>query len=220
MGQLQACCAENQTSELFDSPLAKTIYATQEAAVKHAWIYLAVRPSIARWQYLRIHVETMHSEVISVSQFLQFKESLVVGHHQANGWQLEFDIGPFSRDFPKLRESRSIGRGVEFLNRRLSSQLFDEVGKGGQGLLEFLRVHQYQGMQLMVNSAHQGRGAPAPQPALGRVLSGLAAPRRALGRRRPYPADHGLRARLGQGRGPHARDPQSAHGHPRGAGRR
>ena len=150
--QLQACCAENQNTQLFDSPLAKTIYATQEAAVNSPWIYLAVRPAIARWQYLRIHIESMKLEVIDVSRFLQFKEALVVGQSPSNGWQLEFDIGPFNRAFPKLRESRSIGRGVEFLNRRLSSQLFVELGKGDKRLVDFLCVHQYQGMQLMVNS--------------------------------------------------------------------
>jgi sucrose synthase len=149
--QFQACCAENHNERLFDSPLAKTVYATQEAAVSSPWVYLAVRPAIARWQYLRIHIETMEAEAIDVSQFLQFKESLVEGRHAVNGWQLEFDIGPFNRAFPKLRESRSIGRGVEFLNRRLSSQLFVELGKGDKQLVNFLRVHQHQGVQLMVN---------------------------------------------------------------------
>lgn len=148
--QFQVCCAENRHTELFDSPLAKTVFAAQEAAVNSAWLYLAVRPAIARWQYLRVHVETLGLEEISVAQYLQFKEDLIVGHHQSN-WLMEFDIGPFGRDFPKLRESRSIGRGVEFLNRRLSSELFVELGKGDQRLLEFMRVHQYGGRQLMVN---------------------------------------------------------------------
>jgi sucrose synthase len=40
---------------------------------------------------------------------------------------------------------------VEFLNRRLSSQLFDELGKGDRRLLDFLRVHRYREQQLMLN---------------------------------------------------------------------
>ncbi|RJP19244.1 MAG: sucrose synthase [Candidatus Omnitrophota bacterium] len=46
---------------------------------------------------------------------------------------------------------RSIGRGVEFLNRHLSSRMFNDINKGGQLLLDFLRVHQCRGQQLMTN---------------------------------------------------------------------
>jgi sucrose synthase len=42
---------------------------------------------------------------------------------------------------------------VEFLNRRLSSRLFEEIGKGDQRLLHFLRMHSYRGQQLMLNDA-------------------------------------------------------------------
>ncbi|MGB5727682.1 MAG: sucrose synthase, partial [Thiogranum sp.] len=67
-------------------------------------------------------------------------------------WTLEVDLEPFSREFYKLHESESIGRGVEFLNRRLSSQLFQDLGKGDQQLLDFLRVHKYRSQQLMLNN--------------------------------------------------------------------
>ena len=40
---------------------------------------------------------------------------------------------------------------MEFLNRRLSSQLFDERGKGNRLLLDFLRVHRYREQTLMLN---------------------------------------------------------------------
>jgi len=40
---------------------------------------------------------------------------------------------------------------VEFLNRRLSSRLFEELGKGDQRLLSFLQVHRYRHQQLMLN---------------------------------------------------------------------
>ncbi|HHM05251.1 MAG TPA: sucrose synthase [Gammaproteobacteria bacterium] len=143
------CETENETA-LLDSPLAETIHSTQEAAVGAPWMYIATRRYVARWRYFRIHAETLKAEAVSVSDYLQFKEQLVSGH-QSQPWTLEFDIGPFNREFPRLRESRSIGRGVEFLNRRLSSGLFEELGKGNSRLLDFLRVHQCHGQQLMLN---------------------------------------------------------------------
>ncbi len=145
-------CETESGGDLCDSPLAEFIASSQEAAVCAPWIYLAVRPRIARWIYLRFHTETLDHEEISASEYLYFKERLASGSEPAKEWPLKLDLSPFNRDFPKLKETRSIGRGVSFLNRRLSSELFQELDNGGKLLLDFLRVHQVQGMQLMVNN--------------------------------------------------------------------
>ncbi|MEJ2652548.1 MAG: sucrose synthase [Gammaproteobacteria bacterium] len=143
-------CHDSDFAALLDSPLADTIRITQEAAVGSPWIYYVTRRYVARSRHFRIHTESLRMESVSVSEYLQFKELLVNGGG-VDPWALEFDIAPFNRDFPKLQETRSIGRGVEFLNRRLSSQLFQALGKGDRGLLDFLRVHQVQGQQLMLS---------------------------------------------------------------------
>ncbi len=149
--ELESFCCEVDGTDFVESPFCKILRSAQEAAIKSPWVYLAARPYIARWKYLRIHAESLQVETISTSEYFACKESLVDSHKTGSNMILEFDIGPFSREFPKLRESRSIGRGVEFLNRRLSSQLFQELGSGGQHILDFLTVHQYQGQQLMLN---------------------------------------------------------------------
>ena len=136
--------------ELCDSPLATHIHSCQEAALDTSWIYLALRPRIASWMFVRIHLESLHIESITVAEFLRFKERLAAGTSE-DDWVLEFDLAPFSREFYKLREANSIGRGVEFLNRRLSSRLFEELGKGDKRLLAFLQVHRYRDQQLMLN---------------------------------------------------------------------
>ncbi|NIV29444.1 MAG: sucrose synthase, partial [Anaerolineae bacterium] len=149
--EFQRFCETKEGAPLCDSELARTISLAQEAVLETPWIYLAVRPRVARWQFLRFHVESMEQELVSASEFLAFKERQIDGHDHTRQWALEVDLGPFNREFPKLQESRSIGRGVEFLNRRLSSQLFQELGKGDRRLLDFLRMHQCQGLQLMLN---------------------------------------------------------------------
>ena len=138
------------TDNPYDKQLLQLIDISQEAVLSHPWVYLAIRPRTARWAYLRFHSDTMVHEEISVSEFLIFKEN-TKDPQNSDEWLLEVDLTPFNRDFPKLKESRSIGRGVEFLNRRLSSQLFEEIGKGDKRLLNFLRAHQCQGQQLMLN---------------------------------------------------------------------
>ena len=151
LDECRAFCADNPQLCFDSSPLYQLILSAQEAAVEAPWIYLAARPYVARWKYYRVHAESMHGEEIAVSEYIAFKERLVNGPGHDEDWTLEFDIGPFRREFPRLRESRSIGRGMEFLNRRLSSQLFQEIGKGDQRVLDFLSVHQVRGRQLMVN---------------------------------------------------------------------
>ena len=131
-------------------PLTAVVGHSQEAILKKPWIYLAIRPSVARWNYYRFHVDSMESEEVSVSAFLSFKERQANGQEQ-DLWHLEVDFAPFNRDFPKLHEAYSIGNGVEFLNRHLSSSLFHKQGRAQEILLEFLRRHHVQENNLMLN---------------------------------------------------------------------
>jgi len=147
--EFEAFCSGEPGHRMCDTAMSRAIRVSQEAALEAPWVYLAVRPRVARWHYLRFHVEAMEFEEISCGEYLQFKERVVQGHD--HNWALELDLAPFGRGFPKLQEARSIGRGVEFLNKRLSSQLFHELGKGDRRLLDFLRVHQVRGQQLMLN---------------------------------------------------------------------
>ena len=93
----------------------------------------------------------MQHEEIQVSKYLSFKEYLIDGYKSTTKKMLEIDLDPFNREFPKLQEARSIGRGVEFLNRRLSSELFQNINNGDKRLLDFLRVHHVADKQLMLN---------------------------------------------------------------------
>ncbi len=145
---LDAFCREHETA-IPGSVLADIIRASQEAVVDAPWLYLAVRPQVARWYYLRFHVEQRAFETIPVAEFLAFKERQVEGGEST--WTLEVDLEPFNREFPRLHQPRSIGSGVKFLNRHLSSRLFRSHQGGDRRLLGFLRVHQYQGQQLMLS---------------------------------------------------------------------
>ncbi len=137
---------------LAESALSLALHQCEEAAINASWVYLALRRRVARWDYLRIHLEAMDLQEVSVTEYLAFKEHLATGGHE-DPFGLEIDLAPFFRDQYKLKESESIGRGVEFLNRRLSSRLFEDIGKGDQRLLNFLRMHSYRGQQLMLNDS-------------------------------------------------------------------
>ncbi|NOX58140.1 MAG: sucrose synthase [Planctomycetes bacterium] len=147
----EAVVDRNGESSLANSPLAEIVESCEEAAIDAPWVLMAVRERPGRWRYLRFHTEAVNAQEIGVSEYLAFKERLVDGQESRDEWQLEIDLTPFNRGFPMLKEPRSIGKGMSFLNRRLSSELFQELDRGDERLLDFLRVHQYAGRQLMLS---------------------------------------------------------------------
>jgi sucrose synthase len=144
---------EPEGEAIAGSPIEAVLSASQEAALHPPWCYLAVRPGIGQWTYLRLHAETMQVDVVSVSQYLRFKETLVDARFAEESWPLEIDLGPFGHPFPRLREARSIGRGVENLNRHLSGKMLAEADSGAHRLVRFLSLHTCDGRQLMLDPA-------------------------------------------------------------------
>ncbi len=149
-------CDEQGVPEGCGEEFREMIRSIQEAAAAPPDLYLAIRSRVAKWQYVHIQVESGYCHEVDVAAFLAFKERLVETENY-DPYPLEIDLKPFERGFPKLRKVRSIGRGVEFLNRHLSGRLFDRQNGGPEQLFAFLKVHSHQGRQLMLNDLVQSR---------------------------------------------------------------
>lgn len=140
---------EEDLPGLFDSPLGQALRKAQEAAIDEVYLCIAIRPKVAQWHYLRFCFATRELREISVSDFLAFKEKQVQDNMQQP--VLEFDLKPFERDFPKMNQSRSIGHGVEFLNRIFSNRLSRNLSGGDELIFSFLQVHGYGAKPFMIN---------------------------------------------------------------------
>ncbi len=151
MPVFEAFCREHDHEGKCDEGFTAVIRSIQEAVSTPPDLYLAVRAKVARWQYIHIQVETASCREVDVAEYLHCKERLTHPAAETDNWPLEIDLSPFERGFPKLREIRSIGRGVEFLNRHLSGRLFDASSDGRAMLFGFLKMHEVKGMQLMLN---------------------------------------------------------------------
>ena len=147
--EFQRFCLEAENQWLLASPLSSVFSKTQEGALVSPYFCLDVRPRVAHWHFFRFNLDTLEVDEIANDEFLQFKEG-VVGCKRGD-WALEIDLAPFERDFPKMTQTRSIGRGVEFLNRRLSGKLSSDLLKGDELILSFLRLHSYRGMPFMIS---------------------------------------------------------------------
>ncbi len=137
-------------SELKDSAFARMVRDTEECAVRFPFACFAVRSDPSSWSYIRFHMEDIFMEELTVHEFLMFKEVIVEPDRAPDESLLELDFEPFVREFPRMRETRSIGRGVEFLNRVLSGRMFNQQEEGSYKLLQFLRLHHFNGHPLML----------------------------------------------------------------------
>ncbi|BBH08175.1 sucrose synthase 4 [Prunus dulcis] len=140
---------ESNRQKLLDGAFGEVLTHTQEVIVLPPWVALAVRPRPGVWEYIRVNVDALVVEELQVPEYLHFKEELVDGSANGN-FVLELDFEPFNASFPRPTLSKSIGNGVEFLNRHLSAKLFHDK-ESMHPLLEFLRVHCYKGKNMMLN---------------------------------------------------------------------
>eukprot|EP00249_Psilotum_nudum_P011402 c23151_g1_i1 orf=1-1443(-) len=134
---------------LQDGLFGFVLQSTQEAIVFPPWVGLAVRPRPGVWEYVRVNVDELAVEELTVSEYLGFKEMLVNGRDEDH-YVLELDLEPFNASFPRLTRPSSIGNGVQFLNRHLCSRLF-AGSESMQPLFDFLQMHKHQGQTLMLN---------------------------------------------------------------------
>ncbi|XP_043719279.1 sucrose synthase-like [Telopea speciosissima] len=140
--------------KLTDGAFGDLLRSTQEAIVLPPWVALAVRPRPGVWEYLRVNTNALVAEELSVPEYLQFKEELVNGGSDQDNFMLELDFEPFTDSFPRPTLSKSIGNGVEFLNRHLSAKMFHDKDSM-HPLLDFLREHHFKGKTMMLNDRIQ-----------------------------------------------------------------
>ncbi|KAH7683647.1 Sucrose synthase protein [Dioscorea alata] len=155
--EYETVISEADRKALKDGIFEDVLKAAQEAIVIPPWVALAIRPRPGVWEYVRVNVNELAVEDLTVPEYLEFKEKLVDDHTESN-FTLELDFEPFNASFPRPSLSKSIGNGVQFLNRHLSSKLFHDK-ESMYPLLNFLRAHNYKGMSMMLNDRIQSLSA-------------------------------------------------------------
>ncbi|KAJ1297207.1 hypothetical protein BS78_01G360100 [Paspalum vaginatum] len=141
---------------LAEGPFLDVLRSAQEAIVLPPFVAIAVRPRPGVWEYVRVNVHELSVEQLTVSEYLRFKEDLVDGQYN-DPYILELDFEPFNASVPRPNRSSSIGNGVQFLNRHLSSIMFRNRDCL-EPLLDFLRGHRHKGHVMMLNDRIQSLG--------------------------------------------------------------
>ena len=151
-------CSKYQKPDEFysSSNLGKLIYYTQEIIQEDGNLYLIIRQKIASQESYRL-TEDMAVESLTEQELLDLRDRLVNRFHPNEGEILELDFGPFYDYTPTLRDPKNIGKGAQYLNRYLSSKLFQDPKQWLESLFNFLRLHQYNGIQLLINGRIQSQ---------------------------------------------------------------
>ncbi len=129
--------------------IEEVIKTVTESVTRGSFIYLETREKIGDCDFYAFNIEETYYEKISILEYLKLKEDFVNPH--AGNDILTLNFTTFYDKFPSIREPKSIGRGVEYLNRYLSSRMFTEPEKLRKALFEFLFVHKYKSQQLVLN---------------------------------------------------------------------
>jgi len=130
--------------------LSKLLHYTQEIILGDGSACLVVRSKIANQEVFRI-TDDLAVQQIDTKELLGLRDRLVNRFSPEAGNTLEIDFYHFYDYAPNIRDSKNIGKGVQFLNRYLSNQLFQDTQQGLTALFEFLSLHAYDGMQLLIN---------------------------------------------------------------------
>ena len=146
----------NQSSiSRFSSHLQKLINFTQEIIIEDDFLYFVLRPKIGNEEAYCIDLQALTVKAITVSELLDVRDRFMGHYHPQDGSTLALDFHPFYDYSPVIRDPKNIGQGGKYLNRYLSSQLFQEPKQGVATLLAFLQLHSYNGTQLLVNNQIQ-----------------------------------------------------------------
>ncbi len=85
--------------------------------------------------------------------FLSIKERLIKPDLPYDQRTMLLDLAPFYDYGPSLKDPESIGKGIRHLNRYMSANLANQPEKWDIVLYEFLKLHQLQGVQILLDGA-------------------------------------------------------------------
>ena len=142
------------------SALGKLIHFIHELILAEKNIWILVRPWVASQEIWSLDNDLTQLERRTPQALLQMRDSLMkIGREPEGDRQLEvnepqileIDMHPFYENHPIIDDLRSIGQGLEVLNRHLCSQVLTDPQYWLNALFHVLSEHHYDDISLMIN---------------------------------------------------------------------
>jgi sucrose synthase len=149
----QYCDQHNKTKKFRqNSSMFNFLKKTQELFLADGTLVMLHRYAIAKYRYYRIRLDGEYMEEISLNDYLDLRDLQFLKKKRDN-YKLKIDFMPFYDFSPSIRDTRTIGNGIRFLNRYMCSNIFSRPDEWNAKLFEFLQLHQHNDRQLLVNGA-------------------------------------------------------------------
>jgi len=150
-----------------NSSIRRLLEHTPELIVHDGEVVLVHRYKIAHYRAYQISLHSDRVDLLSVSEVLDFKDRFVRPELGNEVGKLKIDFMPFYDYGPRIRDVRRIGDGIDFLNKHMSSSLFQHPDKWNRDLFEFLQLHSFDHQQLLIDP----RLIPSPEVLSDRLES-------------------------------------------------
>jgi sucrose synthase len=115
-------------------------------------LHLMHRYAAARYRFFLIRKDGEYIEETSLFHYLDMRDYAVL-QVKNEGLKLRLDFMPFYDFSPTIRDVQTVGSGIRFLNRYMSSNIFSHPQKWLNKSFTFIKMHQYNGQQLLVNGS-------------------------------------------------------------------
>ncbi|KNA14329.1 hypothetical protein SOVF_108390 isoform C [Spinacia oleracea] len=139
-----------ERTQLLEGTLGYILCSTQEAAVVPPHVAFAVRPNPGYWEYVKVNAHHLTVEGITATEYLKFKETIYDDKWATDENALEVDFGALEHSTPHLTLSSSIGKGMNFVSKFLSSKLWAEK-EAAKPLVEHMLSMKHRDDKLMIN---------------------------------------------------------------------
>jgi sucrose synthase len=147
------CVRENKPAEFSESSsISKFLKKVQVLFLCEEHLVVMRRQEVARYRFFRIRKDGEYMEEITLSSFLDLQNAFVF-MESGQDKHPDVDFGPFYSFTPSIRDRKSIGNGIKFLSRYLSSQLFSNPGEWNQAFFEFIKRGRTEGISVMINDS-------------------------------------------------------------------
>ncbi|KAL0381317.1 UNVERIFIED_CONTAM: Sucrose synthase 5 [Sesamum angustifolium] len=145
MGEMEQVIDDKaERTQLLEGLLGYILCTTQEAAVVPPYVAFAIRPSPGFWEYVKVSANDLSVEGITATEYLKYKEMTVDETWANDENALEIDFGAMDFSLPHLTLSSSIGNGLSYISKFLTSKLNNSPASS-QSLVDYLLSLEHQG---------------------------------------------------------------------------
>ncbi|KAG2715262.1 hypothetical protein I3760_03G068700 [Carya illinoinensis] len=143
---------KRERTQVLEGVLGYILCTTQEAAVVPPHVAFAIRPNPGFWEFVSVSSDDLSVDAITTTDYLKFKE-MVYDEKWANDENaLEVDFTALDYPLPHLTLSSSIGNGLNFVAKFMTSKLSGKI-ENAQPLVDYLLTLNHQGEKLMINDS-------------------------------------------------------------------